>query len=280
MIDKDVLADIQRIELELLKAVVFLCDRYNLRYSIYCGTLLGAVRHRGFIPWDDDVDLVMPLKDYRIFLKHADELPPGITCLHRNNVKDYHHLWAKVAKDNTTFMPVAYAGLDIHWGISLDIYPMIGTPNTAIGKELQKIIVFVIRRLQFVPVYSAQRFPGRFKFLKWILASSPFFIRQGLINMFSYICMRNIEGSVSIGTIDAAPFEGKYKREDWKDMTKLLFEDAYYTAPVRYDKILRKMYGDYMKLPPEEARTIHIKGEVIIDPHRDYRLYRKELLGK
>ena len=63
-------------------------------------------------------------------------------------------------------------------------------------------------------------------------------------------------------------------------MTKLPFADAYYTAPVQYDKILRRMYGDYMKLPPEEKRTGHFKEDRIVDMHRDYRLYRKELLGK
>ena len=63
-------------------------------------------------------------------------------------------------------------------------------------------------------------------------------------------------------------------------MIKLPFEDGFFWAPARYDKILRRMYGDYTQLPPEEARTIHVKGEVIIDLHRDYRLYRKELLGK
>ena len=88
------------------------------------------------------------------------------------------------------------------------------------------------------------------------------------------------EKSEYIGSIDLAPFEGKYRRTDWQEMTKLTFEDAFFCAPAKYDKILRRMYGDYMKLPPEEERRGHIKEDMIVDMHRDYRLYRKELWGK
>ena len=103
------LTEIHKIELEMLKAVTALCDRYSLRYSIYCGTLLGAVRHKGFIPWDDDIDLAMPLEDYRWFLEHADELPEGFSCIHRGNTPDYQWLWAKVAADGTTYMDIDFA---------------------------------------------------------------------------------------------------------------------------------------------------------------------------
>ena len=274
------LTEIHKIELEMLKAVAALCDRYSLRYSIYCGTLLGAVRHKGFIPWDDDIDLAMPLEDYRWFLEHADELPEGFSCIHRGNTPDYQWLWAKVAADGTTYMDIDFAELDMHWGISLDIYPMIGASDTAWGRKLQKLLVFIIRKLQFISVYQVKRIADNKKFYKKILSACPHFIRQGLIDVLSFLCILDPDHSEYIGTLDFAPFEGKFMQKDWQEMIRLPFEDAVFWAPASYDKLLRRMYGDYMQLPPEEARTGHFKENMIIDMHRDYRLYRKELLGK
>ncbi len=271
------LTEIHKIELEMLKAVAALCDRYNLRYSIYCGTMLGAVRHKGFIPWDDDIDLAMPLDDYRKFLEHAAELPAGMNCIHCGNTRDFTRFWAKVAADGTTFLPVELAELDIHWGISLDIYPMIGTPATVLGETIHKCLLQAACKLQLAPKYRVTRAPG---FFKTVIAHLPFFVRRLVNHVLLAFCLMVPDKAVRVGTIDAEPFEGKYSWEDWQEMIKLPFEDATFWAPARYDKILRRMYGDYMKLPPEEARTIHVKGEVIIDPHRDYRFYRKELLGK
>ena len=261
----------------MLKAVAALCDRYSLRYFIYCGTLLGAVRHKGFIPWDDDIDLAMPLDDYRKFLEHADELPSGISCIHCGNSRDFTRFWAKVAADGTTFMPVELAGMDIHWGISLDIYPMIGTPDTDWGRKIHKGLLQAACKLQLAPKYRATQVPG---FIKTLIAHLPFFVRRLAVRALLPFCLLEPDKAVRVGTIDAVPFEGKYNWADWQEMIKLPFEDATFWAPARYDKFLKRMYGDYMQFPPEEARTIHVKGDVIIDPHRDYRLYRKELLGK
>lgn len=275
--EKDVITEIHKVQLKMLKATVALFEKYNLRYSIYCGTLLGAVRHKGFIPWDDDIDLAMPLKDYLKFLKYADKLPSGLSCVYRGNSRGFQCLWAKVAADGTTFMPVKFAKQERHWGMSIDIYPMIGVPKVHFLQKMQSALLFFASKMQMASYYLFLDNPGC---LRWIVAHIPFLLRKNIIDFILWFCLMDSDNSDYIGTIDAAPFEGKYKREDWKEMTKLLFEDAYYTAPVQYDKILRRMYGDYMQLPPEEKRGGHFEDNMIIDPHRDYRLYRKELLGK
>ena len=274
---KDVIAEIHKVQLKLLKVVVTLFEKYNLRYSIYCGTLLGAVRHKGFIPWDDDIDLAMPLKDYRKFLEHADELPSDFVCEHRGNTCDCCQLWTKLYANGTTFMQGDFVNVERHWGLSIDIYPMIGAPDSILLKKMQRCFLYIAVRLQRSPYYRCMTHPD---FSRFIIAHMPDNLRSTVIDIIMWLCEINPEKSSNIGTIDAAPFEGKYKREDWKEMIKLPFEDAYYTAPARYDKILRRIYGDYMKLPPEEKRTGHFEESMIIDPHRDYRLYRKELLGK
>ena len=273
--------EVHKVLLDILKAVASLCEKHNIRYSLYCGTLLGAVRHRGFIPWDHDVDLTMPWPDYQLFLEHADELPAGFTCIHRKNVRDFRYIWARVVAEGTTFMNKDLAALDIPRGLFVDIYPMIGTPSSALGRKLQKRLIYVMRVLQQASSYPVRNYSGRGKLIKMALGSCPHIIRQVFINMLAPFCLLDPGKAERIGTIDGAPFEGKYRRKSWQEMEPLRFEDAYFLAPAQYDIILRRMYGDYMKLPPKEARIVYFeKDNIIIDPHRDYRLYRKELLGK
>lgn len=268
---------VHAVELEMLKAVAELCDKHGIRYSIYCGTLLGAVRHGGFIPWDDDVDLAVPLKDYRRFLKAADELPEIYECSHLGNTHDFFLLWTKISRKGTTAMPVAASGLKIPWGIYLDIYPMIGAAETDLGLKIQRWLLQTARRLRSAEQYRVLGEPG---FGKKILCCIPFPLRKLLSDVMLAMACRDPEKSSRVGTLDAVEFAGKFARTDWTEMTTLRFEDGVFSAPVQYDRILRTMYGDYTKLPPEDQQVPHIdkNGRIIIDPERDYRLYQKEIL--
>ena len=121
------LSDIHAVQLEMMKTLAAVFEKNGLRYALYCGTLLGAIRHRGFIPWDDDVDLVMPLEDYRRFLRlAAEELPRGYVVLTPENSDTHIIPWAKVFLDGTTMMSKSQVAYDTHWGVFIDIYPMIG----------------------------------------------------------------------------------------------------------------------------------------------------------
>ncbi len=267
---------IQAVELDMLKAVVRLCEEHGLRYSIYCGTLLGAVRYKGFIPWDDDVDIAMPLKDFRRFKKVAHELPERFSCVCFDNTPDSIWPWIRVVASGTTCIPLEYAKLNVPWGLFLDIYPMIGAADTKLGKKLQNGLLFVARRLQFVSIYRARQDKG---IIKQILYHIPYPVLKALSNFILWIVMRDPEKSKRVGTVDAIQFEGKFDAEDWKEMTRLTFEDAEYSAPAAYEKILRTMYGDYMTPPAPSGRVPHFlkDKEFIVDPGRDYRLYLQEL---
>ena len=265
-------------ELDMMKAVTALCDRHGIRYTIYCGTLLGAVRHRGFIPWDDDADLAMPLADYRRFLAVSGELPPRYVCVHGGNTRAYPFLWVKVFAEGTTAMPVRSAPLDIPWGLSIDIYPFIGEAKSRAGRLLQRAAIRFARILRQAPLYRARRVRGP---AHRLVAALPLALTRALSRAALAAAMRDPEGCARVGTIDAAPFRGKYPAGAWREMIRLPFEDAEFSAPACYDGILRTMYGDYMRLPPEEKRRGHCGEEdCILDAGRDYRAYRKEMLGK
>ena len=269
---------IQATELNILKAVDELCKKHGLRYTIYCGTLLGAVRHGGFIPWDDDIDIAMPLKDYFRFQELARELPEQFICSHFRNTPDGYYGWTKVIAKNTTYMPLNLASLNVPWGLFVDVYPFIGAASTEKGVKYQQLMLSIARRLRSAAYYHAKGDKGLIKSILYLI---PFCVRQVLSNILLKIAMKDPDQCEKIGTIDAVPFEGKFYREDWQEMTQMRFEGREFNAPLNYDIILRRMYGDYMRLPPQECRHGHIEatGKTIIDPNRGYDEYRREILG-
>ncbi len=273
---------VHAVELDMLKAVADLCEKYNIRYTLYCGTLLGAVRHGGFIPWDDDVDLAMPLKDYRRFQAVARELPDRFICSHLDNRNNHYCLWTRVTAEGTTAMSAEEARIpDMHWGLFLDIYPFIGAFRTTWGIRLQSTLLLFAQRFRRVVYYRACNDGGA---VKSFLYHVPFFIRKAISDALLKMSMRDPEKCERIGTIDAAPFDGKFLQKDWQEMTTHRFEDREFRIPVQYDKILRRIYGDYMQLPPVECRQGHAfvreQGKRIIDPYKDYRDYQREILGQ
>lgn len=285
--DEETIREVQRVELEMLKAVAALCDAHGIRYSLYCGTLLGAIRHGGFIPWDDDVDLMMPLPDYRRFLKVAKCLPDKYEL--RSPENDMHAIvpWAKVYANGTTVLPVFAASIDTHWGAYLDIYPMIGAAKTDFGRKAQTKMIELARRLRAAEFYRCQNAVGHSgsgwkKLAKKIIVRLPFGLLAWLSNLLIGISVRNPEHAERIGTIDAVEFAGKFDGRDWDELVHVPFEDCELAAPKNYDKLLSIMYGDYMTPPPELARTPHYEAEgpVIRDMQRDFREYRSEILRR
>ena len=267
--------EVQLVELDMLKAVAELCEKHGLQYTIYCGTLLGAVRHKGFIPWDDDIDVAMPLKDYRKFVKLANELPERFFLQTLNNKKDYFNLWVQVCANGTTFMDRRLATLNTHMGISLDIYPFIGAFRNPRLVRLQQLMLETARYLRSAKVH---RFiPGKYPKAERFVRIIPYFLRRLGSDILLKIAMRDPDKSERIGTIDAAPFESKYPKEWWKEMIRLPFEDTEFPAPAAYDKVLTRMYWNYMQLPPEAERKAHINEMTIVDTKRDFREYQREL---
>ncbi len=271
------LTEVHAAELRILKAVDELCTRHGIRYSIYCGTLLGAVRHKGFIPWDDDVDIAMPLKDYRRFLEVADELPEPYHCYHLGNTRNYYLPWAQVDDKETTCLDTALASLDLSHALSLDVYPFIGAADRLFGVKLQQKALFITRVLRSVAYYQAR---GDRDIVRRILYLIPYPVRRGIGNLLLKMAMLDPEKHQRIGTVDAADFYGKFEKEDWEEMVRLHFEDGLFPAPAKYDKILCVIYGNYMQLPSENQRGYHnwVYGKLIIDANRSYREYLKEYL--
>ena len=289
------LAGIQKVLLEMIKTLADVCEKNGLRYCLYCGTLLGAIRHRGFIPWDNDADIVMPLTDYRRLLRIAErELPEGYVLQYPGHGAGHINPWAKLYKTGTTMLLRSQAAFDKNWGIYIDIYPMIGGPSAPWLRKAQQFLLKAAKGLMAIDLFQKT---GNYDLAsEWLQATGnsekyllavrllqviPGPVRRAAARLLLRLTMLPTEKSSRIGSIDSADFCLKFERAWWKQTTTAVFEDGEFAVPAEYDRILTTIYGDYMTPPPKDQQVSHGsgKGDVIYDVHRDYSEYRKELLG-
>lgn len=274
--------EVQLFDLQILKDVVRVCDNNNIKYMISSGTLLGAVRHGGFIPWDDDTDIYMPLSDYKKFLKIAQrELGEKYFVQNYKTDKNYSEMWTQIRANGTTSMPVKAYKFDIHYGMCMDIFPAVGVSDAPKKKLKQKKALSLNRLLLHDAYAKAVNEPMNYK-LKLIYAI-PRCIRRMICKINEHRIMLDpmkynqwaaVWYSMEISVIQPKKILEKF--------TKIKFEDEYFNTFDDYDLYLKNVYGDYMTPPPENKRGGHTDelGNIIFDLHKDYSEYKKELSEK
>ena len=241
--------------LNILSEIHSFCEKYSLRYFMAFGTLLGAVRHKGFIPWDDDVDIWMPRPDYERFLDTFNH--PFYKMLTARKDSRYPLDFAKVHDERTL---VEEIGGDGNWGIFVDVFPLDGMPSEEEFQRLKKRVAAVRR------VIANQRFTRKFSIsretgLKKSLAAIAGRIAHPFIKLSWLI--RKEESIMSCHDYDTCPFISDltdihpllFEREIATERILLDFEGRQFYAPKEYDKWLTILFGDYMTPPPEEKRV-------------------------
>ena len=260
---------VQKIEIAILKDINDFCKRHNIRYILYCGTLLGCIRHGGFIPWDDDIDIAMSLSDFKTF---SNLIIKDEKFLEKYNVYgsygDYKSfdIWIKIVRKKTAYFEKECLDSKIDKGVSLDIYPLIGEYDGKIAKSLQSKAIKLqhnIHLLQHAKMtdYYFVRDPKIKKFAKAI-RFFPDFLPNFMINAIKTIFWPDPVRCKMAGTIDFAPFKGKYEYKKCAEIIEGVFDGDKYPIPKDYDYFLNIMYGNYMELPPEEKRKPHHSGNV------------------
>ena len=267
--------------LGMLEDIDALCQRHDLRYSLYCGTLLGAVREGDFIPWDDDADLMMPIEDYRRFFKIAQrELGGKYAIQDTENTPQHPWLWTRMYRKGTTYMRKKLSKLQISHGVALDIYPMIGVADSRLGYRLQRTILGLASSLRSVDFWRVDGYPEQksARLLGKACSLLPRRLRRVLsIWLFRLACI-SPKSKARCCTLDASTFTPKYDSADWADYTRINLAGKSFVAPTAYDRLLSAMYGDYMTPPPVSERTGHREdfGGVTFDAHRDYTQYQAQ----
>lgn len=244
--------EIKMCALETLVDVAAFCKEHNITYYLCGGTLLGAVRHKGYIPWDDDIDICMPRPDYERFL--ASYTSENHTLFHYKKQADYYYPFAKVANNKTCLFETRVKSID-GMGVYVDIFPMDGLSDSK--KTAQKILRSNCfkRDLQAVGVSTTGKgIKGVVKSI--IKAFSPKNAAWKLCDKIEKKTKKfPFEKSRFVGcTFGVYGKREVMPREVFSEVTPLSFEGHLLNAPVGYDFYLSSLYGDYMTPPPEDKR--------------------------
>lgn len=267
--DKEMLRELQLAEYKMLKDVTAFCDENQIQYSLVAGTLLGAMRHNGFIPWDDDIDIIMDHKNYKRFIKVSKkEFPKKYFVQNFTTEKKVNYPWTKIRINGTTSIDPRLRNLQIHSGICMDIFVLNGIAEKKIHRKLQLKFARYQRKLMNKYYYRAIS-PSE----KDIYQRIPEVFRIPLIKLFDLIVNINSEktkyciSNFFNGLNSAILFESKW----FEQGEKVRFEGELFSAPKEKEKYLEARYGDWRSLPPEDERKGH--GDIIVDLHNDYTMY-------
>lgn len=253
----------QKVMLDILIKVDEVCKNNNLSYFLDWGTLLGAVRHKGFIPWDDDIDISMPREDFEKFRKIAQKELGDRYFLQSPETDEkypYYHIPMKIRDNKSKYVESVETGNEeFNQGIYIDIFPLDYKPVGKINYKVQCLYKFLMERSPILnrpfSEFSLQRkliYPFVYILIKGLSVESrgkieKFLIRKGKVDKDLYW--------------SGLDFYEKhvYKKEDIFPLKEIEFEGKYFNAPNNCHGILKDMFGDYMKLPEEKDRFSHSK---------------------
>ena len=264
--------EIQAVSLEILKKVTDLCESLNLRYSLIYGTLIGAVRHHGFIPWDDDVDIMMPRPDYEKLLQYlSNNKIPNLSLFNRQTCPNYPYMISRISDDR--YILEMENEESVGMGVFIDIYPYDG-----LGKTKEEALHFGLKgdHLSSFCYQATRKKIARettSSSLRRIIKYPVFIISKLLGKDFFQHKLEQLAGKKDYESSDyvgcvvwlSGGEKDIFKRK-WFDETIMMpFEQYEFRVPKSFDEVLRHGYGDYWLVPPEKDRI----------GHHYYKAYRK-----
>lgn len=260
----------------LLKEFDRVCRELSIPYILFAGTLLGAVRHKGFIPWDDDLDVLMLREDYERFLKEADGiLDQDKFFLQREFSENWPMFFSKLRLNNTTCLEKYHPrNPNHHQGVYMDIFPCDHAADSVFGQRIQFLASkVVIAKSLDKRGYETDSVKKRM-FIRAcrLLPIKPFLsivIRGG-----------NKNGEALHSFLGGASSFSKniYPRHCFTQKIEMPFENGVFYVPKDYDGLLRILYNDYMRIPPEEERAVK-QHAILIDLNHSYEEYEDHRNG-
>ena len=268
---------LRKLQLKELDTLVYFkefCDKNNLLFYLCGGCCIGSLRTGGFIPWDDDIDILMPRDDYEKLCKLWDNDKHERFKLLRTDEKIFTgNIFTTIVDTETTCVKANQAHLDIPFGIMMDIFPIDGCPKGKFKRTMQKLnaMIYSLFLAQIVPENHGGIMALGSKFLLSIVKSPKAREKK----------WRNAERRMSKYKISDCEYitelcEGvhsmqpEYPKEWFASAVYREFEGLQMPIPVGYDPYLKKAFGDYMKLPPEDKQKPH-HDMILVDTERSYK---------
>lgn len=253
--EQDLIKLMQNHQLAILRQFKRVCDNNGIAFYLAFGSALGARRHKGFIPWDDDIDVYMKVEDLSRFERIKNQLPDNLFFQTRSTDPEFGLLIARIRDSNTTLIEEDHFSRDINQGVYMDIYPLFNVPESSFGRKALQMESLICRLFAYdsppankgclitsISKLMLKLFPKR---LKRKLADTLY---QWITKSRSSAFLSNFP-DVSLGAY--------YKAEWFKEPSQELFEGEMMPVPTDNGGYLSHYYGEYMKLPPVEMRKIH-----------------------
>ena len=273
MQDRHELTGHQAMLLEMLKDLDAVCRAHSIRYMLFSGTMLGAVRHGGFIPWDDDIDVVMLREEYERFLDAVEEsLDNKKYYVQREFSAHWPMQFSKLRRNGTACME-KYHPRDMltHQGVYLDVFPC----DNLSANRLVRAFQFLAARAVIAKALHARGYETHSIVKKCFMQMCRLLPRKAL---WRFSVRANDDASAQVHTFFGAGSKyckNVFPREWFTDTAGMRFEDAVFPVTTHYDAFLRRLYGDYQKMPSEQERK-YKQHVTILDLEHPYTEYLAE----
>lgn len=262
------LKEVQQRELRILKALHNFCKDNGLSYFLAYGTLLGAVRHKGFIPWDNDIDILMPRPDYERLLRLTKTkiIAEDLYVEHYTNDLKYHYMCIRICDKNTKVYVPYIREQPSNLGLWIDIFPIDGYPSNFFVRRIQRFLVLYYWVLFRADVYDCKPENSKtilHRFIKKLLIS----LKPNKNNLNNYMIDRisqwkSYENATRVGLVFDETGRFMVSKKVLEQFTLMPFEQYEFYVPKAYDFLLKEWYGNYMELPKVEDRQTH---EIIVE---------------
>lgn len=267
--------EIHQVQLNIFKEFIGVCEKLEIKYYLVHGSLLGAVRYKGFFPYDDDIDVAMPRKDYDIFIAKAQRyLSDNLFVQCYKTEHDYPLVFAKLRDSNTTFIQPALEKLNVNKGIYIDIFPIDFYPENKIQ----------VIKTKFIEKLYKLRIIAKMNKKRSILKKAAITVTKILLPNWNKVMLKLDNLYVNINSNKCLLHGGKSQEKGidfniFGEGKKLLFEGLKVRVPSRYEEYLNIIYGDYKNFSPS-AKYMLGKDMVevsakIIDVNKSYKAYKE-----
>lgn len=260
------LRELQLCQLDIALEIRDICEKYKIPYFLVGGTLLGTIRHGGFIPWDDDLDIGFLREDYNRFIEICKNDLPDRLFLQTWDTDEYYGLpFAKVMLKETIYKQIECGTSKAADMIFVDLFPYDNMSSNIIKRKYQFYLgktaekLFLYKQGYAVWIYSKHRFLHR------IFSLTSHLFTKKILKKIIY-SMQTMENNIK--TAQVINLNGAYRDKEYMEFNgtktkKMMFEGYEFNVPLGWEQLLKNMYGDYMKLPPENERVNKHKAAII-----------------